>query len=59
MARMNDDWLSCTIRTVELVMDRHGFVEDPKPDVQPSGKQSTNTLDWNKLLRRLALLQIS
>ena len=28
MRGVSDDWLSRTIRTVEAVMERHGFVED-------------------------------
>ena len=58
MRAVSDDWLSRTIRTVEAVMERHGFVEDNAPQLNASLKQpkSRNALDWNNLLRRFNLL---
>jgi hypothetical protein len=48
-----EDWLSCTIRTVEAVMERHGFEEDEKPAVDISAKRRSDDKlsPWNKLLR--------
>ena len=59
MRRVSDDWLSRTIRTVESIMERHGFVEDIAPEIKLSAKESTNTRDWNKLFRRFNLLRLS
>jgi hypothetical protein len=60
MRGVSDDWLSRTIRTVEAVMEQHGFVEDVAPEIKlPKAKKSTDTLDWNKLLRRFNLLRVS
>ena len=59
MRSMSEDWLTNTIRNVEAVMERHGFVEDVAPEIEPSAKQSPNTLDWNKLLRRFGILRLS
>lgn len=47
------------MRTVEAVMERHGFVEDVAPHTKPSAKETMNTLDWNKLFRRFNLLRLS
>jgi hypothetical protein len=48
------------IRTVEAVMEQHGFVDDVAPEIRlPTAKKSTDTLDWNKLLRRFNLLRLS
>jgi hypothetical protein len=57
MRVVGDDWLSCTIRTVESVMEQHGFVEDP-PSSSPYGNLGLNesTTTWDKLLRRFNLL---
>jgi hypothetical protein len=59
MRSMSEDWLTNTIRNVEAVMERHGFVEDVAPEAELSAKQSPNTLDWNKLLRRFGILRLS
>lgn len=45
MRGVRDDWLSRTIRTVEAVMERHGFVEDVVPHTKPLAKETMNTLD--------------
>jgi hypothetical protein len=58
MRRVGDDWLSRTIRTVETVMEQHGFVEDVPPQIKRPASE-TNTLDWNKLFRRFNLLRLS
>lgn len=34
MRGIADDWLSCTIRTVEAVMAQHGFVDDIAPQLK-------------------------
>ena len=55
---ISDDWLSRTIRTVETVMEQHGFVEDfPVPQINRPKEQPTAA--WEKLLRRLNLLRLS
>ena len=56
---MSEDWLTNTIRNVEAVMERHGFVGDVAAEIELSAKQSPNTLDWNKLLRRFGILRLS
>lgn len=58
---IGNDWLSCTIRTVEAVMERHGFHEDVKPETQPLAKPFTdgNISGWRQLLRRVASLSRS
>ena len=56
-----EDWLSCTIRTVEAVMERHGFEEDEKPAVALSTKPSSDKRlsPWNKLRRAATLFRAS
>ena len=55
---ISDDWLSCTIRTVETVMEQHGFVEDdPVPQISLPKEESMAA--WEKLLRRFNLLRLS
>lgn len=46
------DWLSCTIRTVEHIMERHGFEEDePKLEApaKPIGREQLSS--WDKIVR--------
>jgi hypothetical protein len=50
----NEDWLSRTMRTVEAVMEQHGFVEDAPPEAKPSVQEVMTT--WDKLLRTFTLL---
>jgi hypothetical protein len=52
------DWLSCTIRMVEQVMERHGF-EDNEPKMQsPPPKPIDEQLSsWNKVLRAAFLFR--
>jgi hypothetical protein len=57
MRGVSDDWLSRTIRTVEAVMEQHGFVKDIAPHTKPSARETMNTLDWNKLFRCFNLLR--
>jgi hypothetical protein len=57
MTRASDDWLSCTIRTVEAVLEQHGFVENPVPQINLAAEESTAT--WDKLLRTFNLLRLS
>lgn len=54
------DWLSCTIRMVEKVMERHGFEEDP-PQIPPHpAKRIDEQLSaWNKILRAAFLFRAS
>jgi len=56
-----EDWLSCTIRTVEAVMDRHGFEEDEKPAAAiVSSKSAEKKLSaWDKLLRAASQFYVS
>lgn len=52
MRNSGADWLSCTIRTVEQIMERHGFEEDePKVEApaEPVGNQQLSR--WHKILR--------
>jgi hypothetical protein len=55
--RASDDWLSCTMRTVEAVMERHGFIEDPVQQIDLPAEESTTT--WNKLLQTFNMLRLS
>jgi hypothetical protein len=54
---VSDDWLSRTMRTVEAVMEQHGFVEDPIPQINVPAKESATT--WDKLLQTFDLLLLS
>jgi hypothetical protein len=53
---IREDWLSCTMRTVEAVMEQHGFVMDPLPQINAAAQESTTT--WDKLLRTFNLLRM-
>jgi hypothetical protein len=51
MRNSGADWLSCTIRAVEQIMERHGFQEDePKiePPTKPIGNQQLSR--WDKIV---------
>ena len=52
MRNSGADWLSCTIRSVEQIMERHGFEEDESmieaPD-KPTGQEHLSL--WNRILR--------
>jgi hypothetical protein len=54
---VREDWLSCTIRTVEAVMEQHGFVVNPLPQINAPAQESTT--GWDKLLRTFNLLRVS
>jgi hypothetical protein len=55
-----EDWLSCTIRTVEAVMERHGFEEDENAAVIDSPQAVDKKLSaWNKLLRAASQFRVS
>ena len=54
-----EDWLSCTIRTVEAVMERHGFEEDEKPAVAAKSRSDEKLSAWDKLLRAAAQFRAS
>jgi hypothetical protein len=58
MRGISEDWLSRTIRTVEAVMERHGFQEDVTQETELSAEQpcDTDAFVWNKLLRRFTRL---
>jgi len=60
MKEAGEDWLSCTMRTVERVMERHGFEED-EPKIEPSAKPLTDEQlsSWNKILRAAFLFRAS
>ncbi len=57
MRDAGEDWLSCTMRTVNTVMERHGFEEDAGRELAPSpGSAREEKLSaWNKLLRVVTL----
>jgi hypothetical protein len=57
MRDAGEDWLSCTIRTVETVMKRHGFQEHVKQEVELSAQPISDEQlsGWNKLLRAALL----
>jgi hypothetical protein len=52
MKEAGEDWPSCTMRTVERVMKRHGFEED-EPKIEPPAKPIIDEQfsSWNKILR--------
>ena len=57
MKEAGEDWLSCTIRTVERVMERHGFEEDA-PQTQVASKPTDEQLSaWDKILRAAFLFR--
>ena len=59
MKEASEDWLSCTMRTVERVMERHGFKED-EPQIQSSPKPVDEQLSaWDKILRAAFLFRAS
>jgi hypothetical protein len=52
MRNSGADWLSCTIRAVEQIMERHGFEEDePKIDAPAKRIGQEPLSGWEKLLR--------
>ena len=52
MTNSGAGWLSCTIRSVEQIMERHGFEEDEPKIKAPSKPISSEQLSlWGKLLR--------
>jgi hypothetical protein len=55
-----EDWLSCTMRTVEKVMERHGFQED-EPKVEASAKpiNDEQLSAWSRILRAAFLFRAS
>lgn len=57
MRDAGEDWFSCTMRTVEKIMERNGFEEDPKPSLDlPGTPISDEQSAWNKLLQRASVL---
>jgi len=60
MKDAGEDWLSCTMRTVERVMKRHGFEED-EPKIEPHAKPIIDEQfsSWNKILRAAFLFRAS
>jgi hypothetical protein len=53
------DWLSCTIRSVERIMERHGFEED-EPKVEAAKPVSEEQLSaWAKIMRASYLFRAS
>jgi hypothetical protein len=60
MKDVSVDWLSCTIRMVEEVMERHGFEEDEPKRPSPPPKPIDEKLSaWNKILRGAFLSRVS
>ena len=54
MAETDRDWLSETIRSVEAIMDRHGFVPDERPEELPVASQiNIQRREWIKKLATL------
>jgi hypothetical protein len=52
MRNSGADWLSCTIRTVEQIMERHGFQEDEPQIEAPAQTIGHGPLSrWERLLR--------
>jgi hypothetical protein len=52
MRNSGADWLSCTIRAVEQIMERHGFQEDEPRIEAPAKLMGDEPLSrWEKLLR--------
>ena len=59
MKEAGEDWLSCTMRTVERIMERHGFEED-EPQVEPPKPVIEEQLSgWDKILRAAFLFRAS
>jgi hypothetical protein len=59
MRNSGADWLSCTIRSVEQIMERHGFIED-SPAIPTTPKPLDEQLSaWNKILRAAYLFRAS
>jgi hypothetical protein len=52
MRNSGADWLSCTIRSVEQIMEQHGFQED-KPNIEAPAEPIGNKQHslWDKILR--------
>jgi hypothetical protein len=52
MRNSGADWLSCTIRSVEEIMERHGFQEDEPAIEAPAPATGNEPLSrWDRLLR--------
>jgi hypothetical protein len=59
MRNSGADWLSCTIRSVEKIMELHGFEED-EPKIQAPTKPIEEQLSaWNKIMRAAFLFRAS
>jgi hypothetical protein len=59
MKDAGEDWLSCTIRMVEQVMEQHGF-EGDEPRMLSSPKPIEEQLSaWDKILRAAFLFRAS
>lgn len=60
MKEANEDWLSCTMRTVEKVMERHGFHKVEKK-MQAAGKPISDEQlsTCSKILRAAFLFRAS
>lgn len=60
MKEAGEDWLSYTMRTVERVMERHGFEED-EPRVEAPAKpiNDEQLSAWSKILRAGFLFRAS
>lgn len=59
MRNTGEDWLSRTIRTVEAVMERHGF-EEEEPRIPPAPQPIDERLSgWTKILRTAFLFRAS
>lgn len=59
MKDAGEDWLSCTIRSVEQIMKQHGFEED-EPRIPCSPQRIDEQLSaWDKILRAAFLFRAS
>jgi hypothetical protein len=59
MRNSGQDWLSCTIRAVEQIMERHGFIEDAPPIPSTPKPLDEQLSAWNKILRASFLFRAS
>ncbi len=58
MKDAGEDWLSCTMRTVERVMELHGFEED-EPKIEPPKPIDAQLSAWDRILRAAFLFRAS
>jgi hypothetical protein len=59
MRNSGADWLSYTIRSVEQIMERHGFQEDEPKIEAPKPLVEEQLSAWEKILRAAYLFRAS